>query len=113
MNMTTWIRERAHTWMPLEDLLPDHLPAFVRSPAYFFGVVSLSSLVLLILTGILLAAFGPQWWHDNSVGHFVNSLQSWRACASASTASIPIRGLPCCSCPSVVERFKNGSLAVS
>jgi quinol-cytochrome oxidoreductase complex cytochrome b subunit len=79
MNMTTWIRERARTWMPLEDLLPDHLPAFVRSPAYFFGVVSLSSLVILILSGILLAAFGPQWWHDNAIGHFVNSLHFWCA----------------------------------
>jgi quinol-cytochrome oxidoreductase complex cytochrome b subunit len=60
-------------------VLPDHLPAFVRSPAYFFGVISLSSLVLLILSGILLAAFGPQWWHDNAVGHFVNSLHFWCA----------------------------------
>jgi hypothetical protein len=67
--------------MPLEDLLPDHLPAFVRSPAYFFGVITLSSLVLLILSGIVLAVFGPQWWHDNAVGHFVNSLHFW--CAEA------------------------------
>ncbi len=79
MNLTTGIRERVRTWVPLEDLLPDHLPAFVRSPAYFFGVISLSSLVLLILTGILLAAFGPQWWHDNAVGHVVNSLHFWCA----------------------------------
>jgi quinol-cytochrome oxidoreductase complex cytochrome b subunit len=81
MNMTTAIRERVRTWMPLEDLLPDQLPAFVRSPAYFFGVITLSSLVLLILSGILLAAFGPQWWHNSSVGHFVNSLHFW--CAEA------------------------------
>jgi quinol-cytochrome oxidoreductase complex cytochrome b subunit len=33
----------------------------------------------LILTGILLAAFGPQWWHDNAFGHFVNSLHFWCA----------------------------------
>jgi quinol-cytochrome oxidoreductase complex cytochrome b subunit len=79
MNLTTEIRERARTWIPLEDLLPDHLPAFVRSPAYFFGVISLSSLVLLILSGIILAAFGPQWWHDNAIGHFVNSLHFWCA----------------------------------
>jgi quinol-cytochrome oxidoreductase complex cytochrome b subunit len=79
MNITTAIRERVRRWMPLEDLLPDTLPAFVRSPAYFFGVISLSSLVLLILTGILLAAFGPQWWHDNAFGHFVNSLHFWCA----------------------------------
>jgi hypothetical protein len=81
MNLTTSIRERMRTWMPLEDLLPDQLPAFVRSPAYFFGVITLSSLVLLIVTGIVLAAFGPQWWHDNPVGHFVNSLHYW--CAEA------------------------------
>lgn len=77
MNLTTTIRERVRNWVPLEDLLPDHLPAFVRSPAYFFGVISLSSLVILILSGIVLAAFGPQWWHDNPVGHFVNSLHFW------------------------------------
>src|SRR5581483_9559100 len=81
MNITIGIRERVRRWMPLEDLLPDKLPAFVRSPAYFFGVISLSSLVLLILTGMLLAAFGPQWWHDNAAGHFVNSLHFW--CAEA------------------------------
>jgi quinol-cytochrome oxidoreductase complex cytochrome b subunit len=81
MNMTTAIRERVRKWMPLEDLLPDQLPAFVRSPAYFFGVITLSSFVLLILTGIVLSAFGPQWWHDNAVGHFMNSLHFW--CAEA------------------------------
>lgn len=81
MNLTTSIRERVRTWMPLEDLLPDQLPAFVRSPAYFFGVITLSSLVLLIVTGIVLAAFGPQWWHDSAAGHFVNSLHYW--CAEA------------------------------
>src|SRR2546430_1009850 len=36
---------------------------------------------LLILSGILLAAFGPQWWHLNAIGHFVNSLHFW--CAEA------------------------------
>ena len=77
MNLTTSIRERVRSWMPLEDLLPDHLPAFVRSPAYFFGVITLSSLVLLIVSGIVLAAFGPQWWHDSPVGHFVNSVHFW------------------------------------
>jgi cytochrome b/b6/petB-like protein len=81
MNMTTAIRERVRKWMPLEDLLPDQLPAFVRSPAYFFGVITLSSFVLLILSGIVLSAFGPQWWHDNAVGHFMNSLHFW--CAEA------------------------------
>jgi Cytochrome b(N-terminal)/b6/petB len=80
-NMTATIRERVRKWMPLEDLLPDRLPAFVRSPAYFFGVITLSSLVLLIISGVLLSAFGPQWWHDSGVGYFVNSVHFW--CAQA------------------------------
>jgi hypothetical protein len=79
MNLTTGVRERLRTFLPLEDLLPDHMPAFMRSPAYFFGMISLSSLVFLILSGIILAAFGPQWWHNTAVGHFVNSLHFWSA----------------------------------
>jgi hypothetical protein len=79
MNLTTAIRERVRTGLPLEDLFPDSLPAFVRSPAYFFGIITLSSLVLLILSGIILAAFGPQWWHTSPVGHFVNSFHFWGA----------------------------------
>ncbi|GAC1392778.1 MAG: hypothetical protein NVSMB38_17540 [Ktedonobacteraceae bacterium] len=77
MNLTTRIRERVCSWLPLEDVLPDRMPAFMRSPAYFFGIISLTSLVILILSGIILAAFGPQWWHDNPIGHFVNSLHFW------------------------------------
>jgi quinol-cytochrome oxidoreductase complex cytochrome b subunit len=77
MNLTTAIRERVRTWLPLEDLLPDQLPAFVRSPAYFFGVITLSSLAILIVSGIILAAFGLQWWHVSPIGHFVNSIHFW------------------------------------
>ncbi|MDQ2902014.1 MAG: cytochrome b N-terminal domain-containing protein [Chloroflexota bacterium] len=79
MNLTTSIREQVRKWVPLDDLLPDHLPAFVRSPAYFFGVITLTSLVFLIISGIILAAFGPQWWHNDAIGHFVNSLHYWCA----------------------------------
>jgi hypothetical protein len=79
MNLTTRTREWVRTWVPIEDLLPDQLPAFVRSPAYFFGVVGLSGLVLLILSGLILAFFGPQWWHESGIGHFVNSVHFWSA----------------------------------
>ena len=60
----------------------------MRSPAYFFGMISLSSLVFLILSGIILAAFGPQWWHNNAVGHFVNSLHFW--CSEAFFFSVTL-----------------------
>ena len=79
MNMTTAIRERVRTWIPLEDVLPDHLPAFVRSPAYFFGVISLSSLVILISPASSWPPSGRSGGMHNAVGHFVNSLHFWCA----------------------------------
>jgi len=78
-NLTTATRKWVQTWVPLEDLLPDHLPAFVQSPAYFFGVVAVSGLVLLVLSGFVLAFFGPQWWHVSGIGHFINSVHFWSA----------------------------------
>src|SRR5665811_342764 len=77
MNLTTRARGWVRTWIPLDDLMPDHLPAFVRSPAYFFGVIALSSFGLLIVSGLVLAFFGPQWWHASAVGRFMNSLHFW------------------------------------
>ncbi len=77
MNLTTSIREQVCKWGPLDDLLPDHLPAFIRSPAYFFSVITLGSLVLLILSGILLAAFGPQWVVMNETGNYPGAAWLW------------------------------------
>ena len=33
--------------------------------------------MLVILSGIILAIRGPQWWHSSSIGHFVNSTHLW------------------------------------
>jgi hypothetical protein len=79
MNLTATVREKIRTWLPLEDLLPDHVPSFVRSPAYLFGMATLCALVSLTISGIFLSAFGPQWWHTSTIGHFVNSVHFWSA----------------------------------
>ena len=39
--------------------------------------MTLSALVIVILTGFVLAIRGPQWWHQSSIGHYVNSLHLW------------------------------------
>jgi len=77
MNWTRRTREWLQREIPMEALLPDELPDFVRSYVYFFGVLTLSSFLLLILSGVLLAFAGPQWWHISPVGHFVNSIHFW------------------------------------
>jgi ubiquinol-cytochrome c reductase cytochrome b subunit len=62
---------------PPERLLPDRQPAYVASWIYVFGVLTLSALAIVILTGVVLAIEGPSWWHVSTVGLFVNSLHLW------------------------------------
>lgn len=77
MSITRGLQERLQRDLPYEELLPYEQPAYVHSYVYLFGVASLASFVLLIVTGVILAAFGPQWWHFSNVGHFFNSLHFW------------------------------------
>jgi ubiquinol-cytochrome c reductase cytochrome b subunit len=63
--------------MSLEDALPTRMPVFVNSVAYLFGVLTLSALVMLIVTGGILVIFGPGWYHNSGSGQFVNSLHFW------------------------------------
>jgi len=77
MSMTRQVQERLSDALPYEELLPYEQPAYVHSYVYLFGVATLASFILLIASGIFLAAFGPQWWHSSAVGHFFNSLHFW------------------------------------
>jgi ubiquinol-cytochrome c reductase cytochrome b subunit len=74
---TTRLRRRLVEQLPPDKALPDTQPSYVSSWIYVFGVVSLSALVMVILTGFVLAVRGPQWWHQSSIGHYVNSLHLW------------------------------------
>ena len=76
-NWTLALRQRLNKSFPPDQLLPDTQPAYVRSAVYLFGALTIVSLVLVILSGTVLAVFGPQWWHTNSIGHFFNSLHLW------------------------------------
>jgi quinol-cytochrome oxidoreductase complex cytochrome b subunit len=76
-SWTAALRKRAVAALPPEKLLPDGQPSYVASWIYVFGVLSLSALAVLILSGIILALKGPGWWHDNSIGHFFNSIHLW------------------------------------
>ena len=74
---TTRLRRRLVEQLPPDKALPDTQPSYVSSWIYVFGVVTLSALVIVILTGFVLAIRGPQWWHQSSIGHYVNSLHLW------------------------------------
>ena len=77
---TSWT-ERTRDYLgrrlPATNLLPDRQPYYVGSWVYIFGVVTIAALVWVILSGVVLAFFGPQWWHVSSVGRFFNGLHFW------------------------------------
>jgi len=74
---TSRVRRGILRRLPPGKLLPDRQPAYVSSWIYVFGVASLTTLGLVILSGIAIAVGGPDWWHTNPVGHFFNSLHLW------------------------------------
>jgi len=77
MSMTRRLQETMSENLPYEQLLPYEQPSYVHNYVYLFGIATLASFILLFGTGVILAAFGPQWWHFSNVGHFVNSLHYW------------------------------------
>ncbi len=80
MSSTNWtvaLRERISRTVPPGEALPDRQPAYVGSWIYVFGVLTLTSLVVVVATGCVLALGGLDWWHRSDLGHFVNSLHLW------------------------------------
>ncbi|HUY73854.1 MAG TPA: cytochrome b N-terminal domain-containing protein [Candidatus Dormibacteraeota bacterium] len=61
----------------MDHLLPDRQPYYVGSWVYVFGVVTIAAFAWVVVSGIVLAFMGPQWWHDSGLGHFVNSVHFW------------------------------------
>ena len=76
-SWTLAIRRFLQRSLPLKHLLPDRQPVFVGSWVYIFGVVAIGGLMWVVGSGVVLALFGPQWWHQSGVGRFVNSLHLW------------------------------------
>ena len=76
-SWTLSIRRSLQRNLPLAHLLPDRQPVFVGSWVYIFGVVAIAGLIWVVGSGVVLALFGPQWWHQSGVGRFVNSHHLW------------------------------------
>jgi len=63
--------------VPEGQALPERQPVYVASWIYVFGVLTLAALVVVILSGGVLALGGSAWWHVSSLGLFVNSVHLW------------------------------------
>lgn len=74
---TAKLREILLKALPPERLLPDSQPEYVATWIYTFGVLTLSSLAVVLISGGVLGLGGPLWWHTSKVGLFFNSLHLW------------------------------------
>lgn len=63
--------------LPPDKLIPDRQPAYVASWIYVFGIATLAALAMVVISGLALAVEGPDWWHTNLLGHYLNSLHLW------------------------------------
>jgi len=77
MNITQKAQVLITQNMSLEDALPTRMPVYVNSMAYLFGATALSALGVILISGLIIAVFGPTWYHTSGLGHFVNSLHFW------------------------------------
>ncbi|HEX6349130.1 MAG TPA: cytochrome b N-terminal domain-containing protein [Candidatus Dormibacteraeota bacterium] len=76
-SWTLAMRNYLQRRLPLQNALPHRQPYYVGSWVYVFGVITIAALVWVILSGVVLAFFGPQWWHVTAIGRFFNSLHFW------------------------------------
>jgi len=82
MNLTRSAQRFLTSNLSLEDVLPTRLPVYVSSVAYLFGVTALSAVGALVVTGVIMTLFGPEWYHGgqapgSGVGRFVNAMHFW------------------------------------
>lgn len=77
MNLTRKAQGLVMENMSMEDALPTRMPVYVNSMVYLFGVLTLSALAVICLSGLVIAIFGPTWYHVSQAGHFVNSIHFW------------------------------------
>jgi quinol-cytochrome oxidoreductase complex cytochrome b subunit len=76
-SWTAKVRNRILGIVPQGQALPDRQPIYVSSWIYVFGMATLASLGVIVLSGITLATKGSTWWHTSNIGHFVNSVHLW------------------------------------
>ena len=88
MSMTKSVQEGLTETLPYEELLPYEQPAYVHSYVYLFGVATIASFVLLIVTGVGSAI------HIYSYGYMAGDRGFSRYFASLSLFMFSMAGIP-------------------
>lgn len=65
------------TWHAFTGLMLDEVPSYANKFFYSLGFLSMTSFLILLLTGIIMAVFGPDWWLVSKVGVYIRSVHLW------------------------------------
>ncbi len=77
MNLTKTLRDKIERDLPMEHLLPDKLPIYVSSFVYMFGILTLTSFIVIILSGVIMVLEGPTWYQFSAAGFIFRSIHFW------------------------------------
>lgn len=70
-------KEKQGLMSVFKNIMLDQVPSYANKIYYSLGFLSAICFVLLILTGIILVFFGPDWWFTTSFGIFTRSIHLW------------------------------------
>lgn len=77
MNWTEYLRKKTAILFSVDTWLPMELPEYAQGFMYTLGSLTASSFVVLVLSGVVMAANGPQWWARSSLGFFMRGVHFW------------------------------------
>ncbi|HVS58151.1 MAG TPA: cytochrome b N-terminal domain-containing protein [Candidatus Saccharimonadales bacterium] len=61
----------------LRQTMIQDVPAYANKLFYSLGFLSMTSFMVLIATGVVMAIYGPDWWLTSTVGHYFRSIHLW------------------------------------
>lgn len=61
----------------LRQTMIHEVPAYANKFVYSLGFLSMTCFVILIATGVVMVAFGPDWWLISGVGRYFRSVHLW------------------------------------
>lgn len=76
--MATTSAQRTLGWLK-QKLFINQVPAYGNSLFYSLGFLGLTCFALLIMTGIIMAWLGTNWWLTQPVGMYLRSVHLWSA----------------------------------
>ncbi|WP_053959175.1 cytochrome b N-terminal domain-containing protein [Sulfobacillus thermosulfidooxidans] len=76
-NWTTFARKTSAAVLSVDTWLPETMPEYAQGFMYMLGSLTASSFVVLILSGVILAANGPASWSYNGPMRFVAATHFW------------------------------------